>query len=67
MTTLRHFIAPAKQLAIALMCCLPIAAASQQAGQLPLLIGQGAATTNYSIPIQTLLFFTALSDRKSVV
>ncbi|MGH6648543.1 flagellar type III secretion system pore protein FliP [Aquabacterium sp.] len=28
---------------------------------LPLLIGQGAGGTNYSVPIQTLLFFTALS------
>ena len=30
-------------------------------GGLPLLIGQGAGGTNYSVPIQTLLFFTALS------
>ncbi|RZL03299.1 MAG: flagellar biosynthesis protein FliP [Rubrivivax sp.] len=28
---------------------------------LPLLIGQGAGGTSYSVPIQTLLFFTALS------
>lgn len=28
---------------------------------LPLLIGQGSGGTNYSVPIQTLLFFTALS------
>lgn len=30
-------------------------------GQLPLVIGQGAGGTSYSVPIQTLLFFTALS------
>lgn len=29
--------------------------------QLPLLIGQGAGGASYSVPIQTLLFFTALS------
>lgn len=30
-------------------------------GQLPLIIGNGAGNTSYSVPIQTLLFFTALS------
>ncbi|MDM7456965.1 MAG: flagellar type III secretion system pore protein FliP [Tepidimonas sp.] len=30
-------------------------------GQLPLVIGQGPGGTSYSVPIQTLLFFTALS------
>jgi len=28
---------------------------------LPLLVGQGGAGTSFSVPIQTLLFFTALS------
>ncbi|WP_295374544.1 flagellar type III secretion system pore protein FliP [uncultured Pseudacidovorax sp.] len=37
------------------------------AGQLPLLIGQGAGGTSYSVPIQTLLFFTALSFLPAVV
>ena len=37
------------------------AAAQQAAGQLPLVIGSGAGGTSYSVPIQTLLFFTALS------
>ena len=40
------------------------AAAAQTApggSSLPLLIGQGGGGTNYSVPIQTLLFFTALS------
>src|SRR5512140_2756297 len=31
------------------------------AAELPLLVGQAAGGTNYSVPIQTLLFFTALS------
>ena len=34
---------------------------AQSGGQLPLVIGQGAGGTSYSVPIQTLLFFTALS------
>ena len=37
------------------------AAAAQQPPALPLVIGQGAGGTSYSVPIQTLLFFTALS------
>ncbi len=37
------------------------AALAQEGGQLPLLIGQGPGGSNYSVPIQTLLFFTALS------
>jgi flagellar biosynthetic protein FliP len=36
-------------------------------GRLPLLIGQGAGGTSYSVPIQTLLFFTALSFIPAVV
>ena len=45
------------------MLALPWAAFSQTSagGQLPLLIGNGPAGTSYSVPIQTLLFFTALS------
>src|SRR2546430_1481560 len=31
------------------------------AADLPLLVGQGAGSASYSVPIQTLLFFTALS------
>ena len=34
---------------------------AQQGGNLPLVIGQGAGGTSYSVPVQTLLFFTALS------
>jgi flagellar biosynthesis protein FliP len=46
--------------ALALTLCASTALA-QQGGQLPILIGQGASGSSYSIPIQTLLFFTALS------
>lgn len=56
-----------RRFAAALLCYLPLVADAQQAGQLPLLIGQGAASTNYSIPIQTLLFFTALSFLPAMV
>jgi len=42
---------------------LGFAAAShaQTPGQLPLLVGSGSGGVNFSVPIQTLLFFTALS------
>lgn len=36
-------------------------ALAQSAGQLPLLIGTGPSGVSFSVPIQTLLFFTALS------
>jgi flagellar biosynthetic protein FliP len=36
-------------------------------GQLPLLIGSGAGGTSFSVPIQTLLFFTALSFLPAVL
>jgi flagellar biosynthetic protein FliP len=44
-------------------------AAAQPAapGTLPLVIGQGAGGTTYSVPIQTLLFFTALSFLPAVL
>jgi flagellar biosynthesis protein FliP len=37
------------------------------AGQLPLIIGSSAGSTSYSVPIQTLLFFTALSFLPAVL
>ena len=40
---------------------------SQTQGQLPLIIGNSAGSTNYSVPIQTLLFFTALSFLPAVL
>ena len=36
-------------------------------GQLPLIIGTGASGASYSVPIQTLLFFTALSFLPAVL
>jgi flagellar biosynthetic protein FliP len=46
----------------AALVALPAAAAfAQGAPGLPLLVGQGAGGTNYSVPVQTLLFFTALT------
>ena len=43
------------------------AQAQAQAGALPLVIGSGAGGTSYSVPIQTLLFFTALSFLPAVL
>lgn len=40
---------------------LPSLVWAQGNGQLPLLVGSGESGTSYSVPIQTLLFFTALS------
>ncbi len=41
--------------------------AAQTAGQLPLLIGSGSSNMSFSVPIQTLLFFTALSFLPAVL
>ena len=49
-----------------LLLMLPQAWA-QSAGQLPLLVGSGAGGASYSVPIQTLLFFTALSFLPAVL
>ena len=57
----------ARNVVACLLCFVPVLAWSQQAGQLPILIGQGSATTNYSIPIQTLLFFTTLSFLPAII
>lgn len=50
-------------LAVSVLSAWPLAAAAQttSGSSLPLVIGQGAGGTSYSVPIQTLLFFTALS------
>ncbi|MGB7421884.1 MAG: flagellar type III secretion system pore protein FliP [Comamonas sp.] len=49
--------------AAALLALLPAgsALAQQAAGTLPIVIGSGPGGNSYSVPIQTLLFFTALS------
>jgi flagellar biosynthetic protein FliP len=53
-----------------LLTAVPLTGLAQAAGgnaSLPLLIGQGAGGTSYSVPIQTLLFFTALSFLPAVL
>ena len=45
----------------ALLALAGASAFAQQAGSLPLMVAQGPGGTSYSVPIQTLLFFTALS------
>jgi len=47
--------------ALALLAAAPAAMAQATGGQLPLVIGTGAGGNSYSVPVQTLLFFTALS------
>ncbi len=60
-------------LAVSLISALPALALAQGAApggagpNLPLVIGQGAGGTSYSVPIQTLLFFTALSFLPAVL
>ncbi|HKX93567.1 MAG TPA: flagellar type III secretion system pore protein FliP [Methylibium sp.] len=55
--------------AVSVLSAVPAAALAQQAGgaNLPLIVGQGAGGTSYSVPIQTLLFFTALSFLPAVL
>ena len=43
------------------LSAFPAVALAQSQANLPLIIGQSAGGTSYSVPIQTLLFFTALS------
>ena len=52
--------------ALALLSAGTLALAQNQA-QLPLLVGSGGGGTSYSVPIQTLLFFTALSFLPAVL
>ena len=59
----------AQALALSVLSALPAVALAQQAAApgLPLIIGQGAGGTSYSVPVQTLLFFTALSFLPAVL
>lgn len=50
-----------------LFVCTQSNALAQTAGQLPLLIGGSGSGVSYSVPIQTLLFFTALSFLPAVL
>ena len=52
---------------LGLLVTLQGVAHAQNQGQLPLIIGSSAGGTNYSVPIQTLLFFTALSFLPAVL
>ncbi len=56
-------------LAVSVLSAVPAAALAQAAGgaNLPLIVGQGAGGTTYSVPVQTLLFFTALSFLPAVL
>ena len=55
--------------AVALVVVALPASAQAPGGEagLPLLIGQSAGSTSYSVPVQTLLFFTALSFLPAVL
>lgn len=45
----------------------PVAPTAPTGPNLPLMVGQGAGGSSYSVPIQTLLFFTSLSFLPAVV
>jgi len=55
--------------ALSVLSALPCAALAQSTGgaSLPLLVGQSGGSTSYAVPIQTLLFFTALSFLPAVL
>ena len=57
----------AKVLASLLMVSAHALAAAQNSAQLPLLVGSGATGVSFSVPVQTLLFFTALSFLPAVL
>jgi flagellar biosynthesis protein FliP len=53
---------------LAAFCCMPLGAWAQAAApSLPLLVGSGSGGNSFSVPIQTLLFFTALSFLPAVL
>ena len=53
--------------AAAALAMLPGSAFAQAGASLPLVVGQSGTATSYSVPIQTLLFFTALSFLPAVL
>ncbi|OPF62476.1 flagellar type III secretion system pore protein FliP [Hydrogenophaga sp. H7] len=59
----------ARLLGLAFLLLAAAPAWAQQTGNaaLPIVVGQGAGGTSYSVPIQTLLFFTALSFLPAVL
>jgi len=54
---------------VSVLSAVPCAALAQASGgaSLPLLVGQSGGSTSYAVPIQTLLFFTALSFLPAVL
>ena len=57
-----------RKLAVGVLALMsPLVALAQSGGQLPLLMGTGPAGMSFSVPIQTLLFFTALSFLPAVL
>lgn len=71
-TLLARIRLPRALLVLSVLSALGTAALAQQAapaapGTLPLVVGQGGDGTSYSVPIQTLLFFTALSFLPAVL
>ena len=54
-------------MALLAMALLPSGSWAQAAGSLPVLVGSGNNGTSFSVPIQTLLFFTALSFLPAVL
>ncbi|MFM2056508.1 MAG: hypothetical protein RLY71_893 [Pseudomonadota bacterium] len=55
--------------AVTVLSAISSAASAQSAGAstLPLMVAQGGSGTSYSVPVQTLLFFTALSFLPAVL
>ena len=62
-----HLTLAAATSALGLLWALPSPALAQAAGSLPILVGSGGSGTSFSVPIQTLLFFTALSFLPSIL
>jgi len=50
-----------------LLASSPLFSLAQSGGQLPLMVGTGGAGMSFSVPVQTLLFFTALSFLPAVL
>ena len=57
----------AKILVVLALLVLHAAVQAQTGGQLPLLVGSGQSGVSFSVPVQTLLFFTALSFLPAVL
>lgn len=57
----------AKTLVALALFVLHAAVQAQTGGQLPLLVGSGQSGVSFSVPVQTLLFFTALSFLPAVL